>query len=110
MLWGEVVDNAPQRVTVNKLIHEHRAVLDMVSRGERVEITRRGEVVAVIVPPDRSEILLDRLASEGKVPADWRQRQHRLRERLRQRPMALREPGPPIGSEALLADRDETDR
>lgn len=36
------VDNVPQRVTVNKLIHDHRAVLDMVSRGERVEITRRG--------------------------------------------------------------------
>jgi hypothetical protein len=26
------------------------------------------------------------------------------------RSVALREPGPPIGSEALLADRDETDR
>lgn len=65
----------------------------MVSRGERVEITRRGEVVAVIVPPDRSEVLLDRLASEGNMPADWRQRQHRLCERLRQHPMAQREPG-----------------
>jgi antitoxin (DNA-binding transcriptional repressor) of toxin-antitoxin stability system len=104
------VDDTPQQVTVHKLIHDHRAVLDMVSRGERVEVTRRGEVVAVIVPPDRSEILLDRLASEGKMPADWRARQHRLRERLRQRPMALREPGPPTGSEALLADREETGR
>lgn len=104
------MDDMPQRVTINKLIHEHRAVLDMVARGERVEITRRGEVVAVIVPPDRSEILLDRLASEGALPADWRRRQQRLRERLQQRPMAQREPGSPVGTDALLTDRDETDR
>jgi prevent-host-death family protein len=103
-------DQPKERVTVNKLIHEHRAVLDMVARGERVEITRRGEVVAVIVPPDRTEVLLDRLASEGQVPTDWRQRQRRLRGRLRQRPMSQREPGPPTGTDALLADRDETDR
>jgi hypothetical protein len=30
---GENVDNTPQRVTVNKLIQEHRAVLDNVSGG-----------------------------------------------------------------------------
>jgi len=104
------LDDVPQRVTVNKLIHQHRAVLDMVSRGERVEITRRGEVIAVLVPPDHGEVLLDRLVSDGKLPADWRQRQQRLRERLQQRSMALREPGPPRGTEALLTDRDETDR
>jgi len=39
-----------------------------------------------------------------KEDAGWRQH------RLRQRPMTLREPGPLTGSEALLADRDATDR
>jgi hypothetical protein len=34
--------------------------IDMVSRGERVEITRRKKWVAMIVPPERSEVLLDR--------------------------------------------------
>ena len=30
---GNTVGDMPQRVTVDKLIHDHRAVLDMVSRG-----------------------------------------------------------------------------
>lgn len=98
------------RVTVAKLIHESRTVLGMAEAGERVEITRHGRVIAVLTAPDASETAVQELVDAGQVAPDWRERQAELRTMLRSVPAVTSPPGPPAGSDAILADRDETDR
>ncbi|GDY30015.1 type II toxin-antitoxin system Phd/YefM family antitoxin [Gandjariella thermophila] len=99
-------EEPPERVPVGELIHNSRRVLGLVEAGHRVQITRHGRVVAVIGPPDQDEIKLDELAAGGHVPADWRDRQRRLRDRLRTIPARSQPPGEPTGSASIIADRD----
>lgn len=40
-----------KRTTVRELRNNYSRVLDWVSAGEEVEVTRRGKVVAKVVPP-----------------------------------------------------------
>ena len=85
------------RVTMRELLHNSRAVLAQVESGERVQITRRGRVVAVLSPPDASAAGMDDLVEAGHIAPGWRDRQDRLR---------TAPPGPASATEALLADRD----
>lgn len=98
----------PERVPVHRLIHESRTVLGLVESGHRVEITRRGKVIAVIVPPDPDEAAIEELVAAGHVAPDWRERQTTLRRRLRDLPVRTMPAGEPVGSAAILADREET--
>lgn len=102
--------DGPERISVTRLIHESQAVLGLVESGRRVEITRHGRVVAVISPPDPDELALDELAAAGQVPADWRNRQASLRHVLRSLPVRDAPAGQPVGSAAIIADREDTDR
>lgn len=83
-------------------------MLGLVESGKRVEITRRGKVVAVIVPPDPDETAIEELVAAGHAPADWRDKQAALRRRLHTLPVRSMQAGPPAGSGAILADREET--
>ncbi len=98
----------PERVPVHRLIHDSRTVLGLVESGHRVEVTRRGKVIALIVPPDPDETAVDELVAAGHAPPDWRARQAALRRRLLDLPVRSMPAGPPVGSEAVLADREET--
>lgn len=102
---GTVVDMTDVRVSVRELLHSSREVLARVERGERVHLTRRGQVVAVITRPAPDELAMDQLVEAGEIPAGWRDRQVALRRTLDGLPARTAEAGPPASTEALLADR-----
>ena len=66
--------------TVREVRHEFRKVMDWVQDGETVEISKRGEVIALISPPPVKRVeppgkrpdFLDRI--ERIYGKDWRRR------------------------------------
>lgn len=59
-----------ERIGVGKLRQNASRYLGMVKRGETVEVTQRGELVALLAPPGGSRSLRDRLIAAGRlVPA-----------------------------------------
>ncbi|WP_190822717.1 hypothetical protein [Saccharopolyspora pogona] len=101
---------AAARVTVSDLIHRSGEVFDRLQHERRLIITRNGKLVGVLTAPNPDEMLLDEWVDRGEVPEDWRQRQQRLRSWLRNAPARNAQAGEPVGSAAILADREETDR
>lgn len=102
---GSLVDMDVVRVSVRELLHSSREVLARVERGERLQITRRGRVVAVISPPAPDEVAMDGLVEAGEIPPGWRDRQAALRRTLDRLPARTAPAGPPTGTEELVADR-----
>lgn len=97
-------------VTVSDLIHHTKRVFEQLKTEDRLVIMRNGEVAGILTAPDPDDVLLDKMAAAGEVPTDWRERQARLRELLRQRPSYRTPPGEPTVSEVLAAMREEEDR
>lgn len=66
-------------VSVREFSYNPSAIFARVERGERVEVTRRGTVIAVLVPPPRARSRYDELvaagtirpAARGLVARDW---------------------------------------
>ncbi|MGH7869332.1 MAG: hypothetical protein ACREP9_17265 [Candidatus Dormibacteraceae bacterium] len=75
-----------------------------------MQLTRNGRVIASLSPPDRDEVLLDELAAAGEIDKRWRERQSQLLSLLPTLPGIISPAGPPVGTEAILADRNSTDR
>lgn len=99
----QVVTQVPMR----QLLHDVKSVIERVNRGERVQITRNGKVVLVATAPDPDEQALDELVAAGDISADWRDQQAGLRRLLSGLPGVTAPAGPPLATEALLADRYE---
>lgn len=58
------------RIGVRELRQHASRYLDMVKAGHTVEVTERGELVALLVSPTRAEMTRDRLVAAGRlVPA-----------------------------------------
>ncbi|GAC1317169.1 MAG: type II toxin-antitoxin system Phd/YefM family antitoxin [Acidimicrobiales bacterium] len=58
------------RIGVRELRQHASRYLDLVKAGETVEVTERGELVALLVSPTRAEAARDRLVATGRlVPA-----------------------------------------
>lgn len=58
------------RIGVRELRQHASSYLEMVKAGETVEVTDRGELVALLVSPTRGEVARDRLVAVGRlVPA-----------------------------------------
>lgn len=58
------------RIGVRELRQHASRYLERVKSGETVEVTDRGSLVALLVPPGRSEMLRDHLLSSGRlIPA-----------------------------------------
>ena len=96
------------RVPIRELRNNTSSVLHHVDEGDRVIITRNNVPVAVLGPVDSDELLMEKLVISGEAPADWKQRQQRLREQMRKPRISL-----PVGisaSETLIAMRDEDER
>jgi prevent-host-death family protein len=87
------------RIGVRELRQNASQYLDKVRAGETVEVTDRGELVALLVPPTPGATARERLIREGRlVPA--------------KSPWALPDlldipPGAPSTAEALEEQRDE---
>jgi prevent-host-death family protein len=95
------------RVSVRELLHHSREVLARVEQGDRLQITRRGRVVAVLAPPAPDEVAMDQLVAAGEIDPDWRDRQAELRRTLDRLPARSAAPGSSAGTDALIANRDE---
>lgn len=92
------------RIPVRQLQRHASELLDRVAAGERIEITRNGQLVAVLTPPDPQQQVIEELIAEGYL-----------------RPEELKKPGlagirpldtpvsPPL-SEVLEQMRDEENR
>ena len=87
-----------ERIGVRELRQHASRYLDLVKAGQTVEVTERGELVALLVPPTRDQTIRDRLIAEGRlIPA--------------KRPLVLPEPvaveGPDSGTilDELRAER-----
>ncbi|MGH7884018.1 MAG: hypothetical protein ACREN8_14135 [Candidatus Dormibacteraceae bacterium] len=104
---GELVT---RYISVGTLLHDWPQVFKRISRGERLQLTRNGRVVASLSPPDRDEVLLDELAAAGEIDKGWRERQSQLLSLLPTLPGITSSAGPPVGTEAILADRNSTAR
>ena len=91
----------PARVGVRELRQNLSIYLDRVKAGETLEVTERGEPVAVLGPrPERPVTVIERLIAEGRVtPATV---DHRTIG-----PPPPGEPGERPASEILLEMRDE---
>ncbi len=58
------------RIGVRELRQNASRYLAMVKAGQTVEVTERGELVAVLAPPSRSQHSRDRLVASGRlIPA-----------------------------------------
>lgn len=59
-----------ERIGVRELRQNASRYLAMVKEGQTVEVTDRGELVALLVPPQRSQTARERLIAEGRlIPA-----------------------------------------
>jgi prevent-host-death family protein len=66
-------------VSVREFSYNPSAMFARVERGERVEVTRHGKVIAVLIPPPRTQSRYDELvargvirpAKRGLVAGDW---------------------------------------
>lgn len=93
-------------VTEGELLRDPAAVLDRVAAGERVEVTRDGMPIAVIGPPDLTEAMIEGLVKAGILEPDWRERQARTLQRLRDKGRHSA-PGGVSGSETIVEMRNE---
>lgn len=89
-----------ERIGVRELRQHASRYLELIKRGETVEVTERGHLVALLVPPHRSQAARDRLVASGRlIPAPG--------------PAALRRP-PPVApgapSNQELLDVERADR
>lgn len=98
------------RITARELSRNTAKVLELVAAGTRIEVTRNGEPVAMLSPPDHQEVAVRSLIKAGVLPPDWREQQARLRQYLRENPPEPAEPGQRPLSEILLEMRDEETR
>ena len=59
-----------ERIGVRELRQHASRYLDRVKSGETVEVTERGRLVALIVPPEPARAARERLIAEGRlIPA-----------------------------------------
>ncbi len=59
-----------ERIGVRELRQHASRYLDLVKNGRSVEVTERGTLVAMLVPPERSRSTRDRLIATGRlIPA-----------------------------------------
>jgi prevent-host-death family protein len=56
-----------ERIGVRELRQNASRYLAMVKAGETVEVTERGELIALLVPVQRSHAARDRLITAGKI-------------------------------------------
>lgn len=81
--YNEEVSLVP-RVSIREFSYNPSAMFARVERGEQFEVTRHGEVIAVLIPPPRTQDRYEELVALGEIrPAtgnltagDWRQFAH----------------------------------
>lgn len=98
------------QVTVSDLIHRTGSVFELLEQEGRLEVTRSGKLAGTLIAPEAGEQVLDEWAQRGEVPSDWREQQHGMRRWLHRAAERAVTPTDQSGGEAIVADREETDR
>jgi len=94
-----------RRVTVRELRNDTSRLLDRIQDGDSVEVTRNGEVVAVLMPPHPDRQLIDALQRDGVLPPGWQESQGALRRAGALGPSYAADPGSPPAEEVISAGR-----
>lgn len=95
-------DGPVLRIGVRELRQNASRYLALVKRGQTVEVTERGRLVALLTPPDNGSTTRDRLVAEGRLlPASDRTGRVRAPQ-----PVDVGA-GEPTNQELLDAERDE---
>ncbi|HEY4454256.1 MAG TPA: hypothetical protein VGN81_08090 [Pseudonocardiaceae bacterium] len=55
------------RVSIREFSYNPSAMFARVEQGERLEVTRHGEVIAILIPPPRTRSRHDELVARGTV-------------------------------------------
>jgi prevent-host-death family protein len=101
-------DVSDQRISIRELQRNAADVLDRARQGESFVVTRRGETVARILPPDAAEEAVAQAIADGVLdPAVLDSLP--LAEDL-PGPREASPPGTRLGSEAILAMREDDRR
>lgn len=56
-----------QRIGVKELRQNASHYLKMVKNGQKIEVSERGELVALLIPPNPASIYRDKLISDNKL-------------------------------------------
>jgi antitoxin (DNA-binding transcriptional repressor) of toxin-antitoxin stability system len=64
--YNEEVPQMP-RVSVREFSYNPSAMFARVEQGEQLEVTRHGEVIAVLIPPPRHQSRYDELVARGII-------------------------------------------
>jgi prevent-host-death family protein len=95
------------QITVRELARNTAQVLARVGGGETLEVTRNGEPVAMLSPPDIEEVTIRGLIKVGILPPDWRERQAELKKYIRDNPPLPAEPHDRPLSETVIEMRED---
>lgn len=91
-----------ERIGIRELRQNASRYLARVKAGETVEVTERGELIALLVPPQRAQTARDRLIATGRlIPAPS------PTGRVRSPRPVPAEPGEPTSQELLDIEREE---
>ncbi len=91
-----------ERIGVRELRQHASRYLELVKAGESVEVTERGELIAILTPPERARSARQRLLAAGRLlPAVSPNGRLRC-----SRPVPV-VPGEPTNQQLLDAQRDE---
>jgi len=90
-------------IGIRELRQNASRYVDMAESGRRVPVTKRGKLVAYLVPAEEPRSVFEQLAAAGHV----RRARGRMRDLLRQLQPLHAEPGEKTLSETLREMRDE---
>ncbi|MEV6103346.1 type II toxin-antitoxin system prevent-host-death family antitoxin [Streptomyces sp. NPDC051940] len=94
------------RVPIRQLQQHASEIADRVAAGERVEVTRNGRLIMVLVPPEPEQRVMEDLVRTGTVDAENAAAARGLAD---WQPLAARDT-PARLSDVLLAMREEEER
>lgn len=97
-----------ERITIRELQRNAAEVFDRARDGQAFVVTRRGETVGRIVPPDPAEEALENAIADGILDASVLDSLPTTAELPRQREASPA--GTRLGSEAIIAMREDEDR
>jgi antitoxin (DNA-binding transcriptional repressor) of toxin-antitoxin stability system len=55
------------RVSICEFSHDPSATFARVEQGEQLEVTRHGEVIAVLIPPPHTQDIYEELVARGEI-------------------------------------------
>lgn len=100
------LDVHDERITIRELQRNAAEVFDRARSGQSFTVTKRGETVGRILPPDPAEEAIDQAIANGVLDASVLDSLPTTDD-LPEGPREASPPGTRLGSEAIIALREE---